>query len=174
VEAVEDDGRVRQVLSHRSLVGRPHIHGHRFDAGGGCLRKLGQEQAQAVRGFAVADPQQAATFQVIDHGDVVVALGASHFVHTQVAQAGQIARLQRRQRGLQVPPIHVLHRRPGQACPACHRRDRQMPAHRADQLFQAFGVAAADLHERQLLHPPVARTDGDFQVLDVQCHPVTK
>jgi hypothetical protein len=49
-----------------------------------------------------------------------------------------------------------------------------VPAQRADQFRQALGVARADFHEGQLLHAPVARTDGDLQVFDVQGHPVTE
>ena len=181
VEAVEDDGGVRQAVLHGGDIGRPHVQRHRLNAVGALLRQ-GIEEFQQHGGFAsLLDPQNAAVArsgrQVIDQGEVALPLGAGNFIDTKVTNPGQGLRPGYRDRLGQVGAFDGFHRIPRQTRVTRHRRDRHVPGHAGNQAGVAFRHARLGRHEGQGFdaHMPwrqegLGVLDLDFAAVPTQRH----
>ena len=88
VEAVEDDDDgVRQRLLYGGFERCPHVHGDGLDAVGHGLIQRIEARHQAGLRPTFGDPYQTAGIQVVDHRQIIVALGAGDLVDAQVPQA---------------------------------------------------------------------------------------
>lgn len=168
VKAIEDDRGLGKGLAHRVFEGRAHVDGHGLDAIGDIAIKPVEEVHQCGLGAPLGNPQQVTGHQVVDERDVVMALGASDFVHAQVTQARQRTGVQGRKLGAKSALIHGFDRAPGQAGIAGHRRDAHVPAQLTDEATEPVGHAHAGVHERQVLDPTLRGTHLDLAVLDFQ------
>ncbi|MDN5936433.1 MAG: hypothetical protein L0H75_09710 [Nitrosospira sp.] len=173
MEAVEDNIGIRQGIGHGMDECRPHVPGNGLNACGAFLGQGVEKPHQAVFGAPLGHPHQIAGLQVVDHSQVIVALGPGDLIDAEIAQARQRTGIQTRQLTGKRALIHGLDGTPGQARVPGYGINGHVPAQLRDKTAEAMGVGHAGIHERQVLHAPIPGADLDLAVLDGQRHRTT-
>src|SRR5215468_6462039 len=114
VKPIEQDLRVRRVFPNEFGIRRPHVHAHHLQ-GPATARAhfLGETRSHRLFGPLVANPQQDAALQVVDHREIHLALTPAHLVDSNhldrwalpVAQAVLHGALHNRGHTLPVQPV---------------------------------------------------------------------
>jgi hypothetical protein len=96
VKAVENIQRIRAAFADHPQVGLPHVRTDELDAFGQRLADQGEELREAFDGAVLADPQQAGAIllDLVDQGQVLVALGVLDLVDTDSLDRTQFAMLE--------------------------------------------------------------------------------
>src|SRR5215470_2157737 len=80
MKAVEENLSVGSVVADGLEISLPHIQADHSDGGRATSPELGEEAGQGLLGSILAHPKQDAAFQVIDHGEIMMPLAATHLI----------------------------------------------------------------------------------------------
>ena len=96
---------------------------------------------------------------VVNHRHVVVALRPGHLINTEVLQAGQQCRIERRETFLQVRPVDLLHRLPAYPQMPGDSLNTHVAAQATDHATEATGETPSRVNKLTALYPPFVLAD---------------
>ena len=140
VKAVENIQRIGAAFADDPQVGFPHVRADEFDAFGQRFADEGEELLEAYDGAVLADPQQAGAIllDLVDQGQVLVALGVLDLVDTDGPDRTQVAMLQ--------APLHnILYRLADLVPRGAERHGGFLPGQFASPMGQKHHVGLGQL-----------------------------